>query len=269
MQQVTHKSTAPAQVHSERRLPSRRLLGQIFGFGALFMLPLAATAEAIPALNVLEVSDDGTEYSLSLQLLLLMTVLALLPSVLILMTSFTRIIIVLSLLRQALGTAQTPPNQVLIGIALFLSLFIMAPVLEKVYEDAFLPVQDGQISFMQGIELARAPIQEFMIAQTREQDMLMFMEMADQPAVEKPEDIPFTVLMPAFITSELKTAFTIGFLIYIPFIIIDLVVASVLMSMGMMMLSPMMISLPFKLLLFVLVDGWGLITSSLVATFLT
>ena len=143
----------------------------------------------------------------------------------------------------------------------------MAPVLENVYEDAFMPVQDGEISFMQGIENARIPLQEFMVAQTREQDVLMFMEMAEQPAVEKPEDIPFTVLMPAFITSELKTAFTIGFLIYIPFIIIDLVVASVLMSMGMMMLSPMMISLPFKLL-FVLVDGWGLITSSLVATFL-
>ena len=131
-----------------------------------------------------------------------------------------------------------------------------------------MPVQDGEISFMQGIENARIPLQEFMVAQTREQDVLMFMEMAEQPAVEKPEDIPFIVLMPAFITSELKTAFTIGFLIYIPFIIIDLVVASVLMSMGMMMLSPMMISLPFKLLLFVLVDGWGLITSSLVATFL-
>jgi flagellar biosynthetic protein FliP len=268
MQQVTKKLSTQTQTKLGGCWVSGRLLGQILGLVVVLLLSGTASAEAIPALNVLEVSDDGTEYSLSLQLLLLMTVLSLLPSVLILMTSFTRIIIVLSLLRQALGTAQTPPNQVLIGIALFLSLFIMTPVLESVYEDAFMPVQDGEISFMQGIELARIPIQEFMVAQTREQDVLMFMEMADQPAVEKPEDIPFTVLMPAFITSELKTAFTIGFLIYIPFIIIDLVVASVLMSMGMMMLSPMMISLPFKLLLFVLVDGWGLITSSLVATFL-
>ena len=268
MQNVTPNLAISASTDTALARNSQRMLGVMLASLALFVLPLTASAEAIPALNILEVSDDGTEYSLSLQLLLLMTVLALLPSILILMTSFTRIIIVLSLLRQALGTAQTPPNQVLIGIALFLSLFIMAPVLENVYEDAFMPVQDGEISFMQGIENARIPLQEFMVAQTREQDVLMFMEMAEQPAVEKPEDIPFTVLMPAFITSELKTAFTIGFLIYIPFIIIDLVVASVLMSMGMMMLSPMMISLPFKLLLFVLVDGWGLVTSSLVATFL-
>jgi flagellar biosynthetic protein FliP len=268
MQNLTPELATTAATAAGCVRSNQRLLGAVLAFMALLLLPLTASAEAIPALNVLEVSDDGTEYSLSLQLLLLMTVLALLPSILILMTSFTRIIIVLSLLRQALGTAQTPPNQVLIGIALFLSLFIMAPVLENVYEDAFMPVQEGEISFMQGIENARIPLQEFMVAQTREQDVLMFMEMAEQPAVERPEDIPFTVLMPAFITSELKTAFTIGFLIYIPFIIIDLVVASVLMSMGMMMLSPMMISLPFKLLLFVLVDGWGLITSSLVATFL-
>ena len=268
MQHVTSNLATSAAAGNGRACNSRRWFGSMLVCVVALLLPLTASAEAIPALNVLEVSDDGTEYSLSLQLLLLMTVLALLPSILILMTSFTRIIIVLSLLRQALGTAQTPPNQVLIGIALFLSLFIMMPVLENVYEEAFMPVQDGEISFMQGIELARIPLQEFMVAQTREKDVLMFMEMAEQPAVEKPEDIPFTVLMPAFITSELKTAFTIGFLIYIPFIVIDLVVASVLMSMGMMMLSPMMISLPFKLLLFVLVDGWGLITSSLVATFL-
>ena len=232
------------------------------------ILSNSAAAESVTAFNVLEVNEDGTEYSLTLQLLLLMTVLAVLPSILILMTSFTRIIIVLSLLRQALGTAQTPPNQVLIGIALFLSLFIMAPVLQQVYDEAFMPVQDGQMSFQQGLEVARAPVQEFMVSHTREKDLLMFMEMANEPSVENLADIPFTVLMPAFITSELKTAFTIGFLIYIPFIIIDLVVASVLMSMGMMMLSPMMISLPFKLLLFVLVDGWGLITSSLVSTFI-
>ncbi|MAW33713.1 MAG: flagellar biosynthetic protein FliP [Proteobacteria bacterium] len=237
-------------------------------FGLILLgSPLEANSASIPALSILEVSDDGSEYSLTLQLLLLMSVLSLLPSILILMTSFTRIIIVLSLLRQALGTAQTPPNQVLIGIALFLSLFVMKPVVEEVYENAFVPLQDGAISFEKGLELAREPLQEFMVAQTREKDILMFMEMADEESVDSLGEIPLTVLMPAFITSELKTAFTIGFLIYIPFIVIDLVVASVLMSMGMMMLSPMMISLPFKLLLFVLVDGWGLITSSLVSTF--
>ena len=262
-------------LHSVRRA-SPYLSAILLAITSMFLLGTAASAEdnlaglvgGMPALTSINNQDGSTSYSLSLQVLALMTALTILPSLILGMTSFTRIIIVLSLLRQALGTAQTPPNQVLIGIALFLSLFIMAPVLENVYEDAFMPVQEGEISFMQGIENARIPLQEFMVAQTREQDVLMFMEMAEQPAVEKPEDIPFTVLMPAFITSELKTAFTIGFLIYIPFIIIDLVVASVLMSMGMMMLSPMMISLPFKLLLFVLVDGWGLITSSLVATFL-
>lgn len=238
-----------------------------FLFVLFLIFPLNSYAESIPALSILEVSDDGTEYSLTLQLLALMSILTLLPSIVILMTSFTRIIIVLSLLRTALGTAQTPPNQVLVGIALFLSLFVMKPIIEEVYDGAFLPVQDGEMSFQQGLTKARVPIQEFMISQTREKDILMFMEMADEDPVENLQDIPLSVLMPAFITSELKTAFTIGFLIYIPFIIIDLVVASVLMSMGMMMLSPMMISLPFKLLLFVLVDGWGLITSSLVATF--
>ena len=198
-----------------------------------------------------------------------MTLLGLLPSILILMTSFTRIIIVLSLLRQAMGTAQTPPNQVLVGIALFLTLFIMNPILQAIYDDALMPVQNDEITFQEGLDRARIPLQQFMLGQTREKDMVLFMEMSETPAVDDVADVPLTVLVPAFITSELKTAFTIGFLIYIPFIIIDLVVASVLMSMGMMMLSPMMISMPFKLLLFVLVDGWGLVTGSLVATYMT
>lgn len=235
--------------------------------GSFLFLPVFAVAQGIPAMTILEGNESGTEYSLSLQLIILMTVLTLLPSMLILMTSFTRIIIVLSLLRQALGTAQTPPNQVLIGIALFLTLYIMNPVLQEIYNEALLPVQNEEISFDVGLDRAIIPLQEFMLGQTREKDMLLFMDMAEQPPVEEMADIPLSVLVPAFITSELKTAFTIGFLIYIPFIIIDLVVASVLMSMGMMMLSPMMISLPFKLLLFVLVDGWGLVTGSLVATF--
>ena len=235
--------------------------------GSLLFLPVFAVSQGIPAMTILEGNESGTEYSLSLQLIILMTVLTLLPSMLILMTSFTRIIIVLSLLRQALGTAQTPPNQVLIGIALFLTLYIMNPVLQEIYNEALLPVQNEEMSFDVGLDRAIIPSQEFMLGQTREKDMLLFMDMAEQPPVEEMADIPLSVLVPAFITSELKTAFTIGFLIYIPFIIIDLVVASVLMSMGMMMLSPMMISLPFKLLLFVLVDGWGLVTGSLVSTF--
>ena len=249
-------------------LTARTLMALVItGLGCL--LPQVGFAEGIPALKVLEGNEGGTEYSLSLQLIIVMTLLSLLPSILILMTSFTRIIIVLSLLRQAMGTAQTPPNQVLIGIALFLTLFIMNPILQTIYDDALDPVQNEEITFNEGIDRARMPLQQFMLGQTREKDMVLFMEMSDTDPVEDVADLPFSVLVPAFITSELKTAFTIGFLIYIPFIIIDLVVASVLMSMGMMMLSPMMISMPFKLLLFVLVDGWGLVTGSLVATYMT
>jgi flagellar biosynthetic protein FliP len=226
-------------------LTARTLMALVItGLGCL--LPQVGFAEGIPALKVLEGNDGGTEYSLSLQL-----------------------IIVLSLLRQAMGTAQTPPNQVLIGIALFLTLFIMNPILQTIYDDALEPVQNEEITFNEGLDRARVPLQQFMLGQTREKDMVLFMEMSDTDPVEDVADLPFSVLVPAFITSELKTAFTIGFLIYIPFIIIDLVVASVLMSMGMMMLSPMMISMPFKLLLFVLVDGWGLVTGSLVATYMT
>ena len=249
-------------------LTARTLMAMVItGLGCL--LPQVGFAEGIPALKVLEGNEGGTEYSLSLQLIIVMTLLSLLPSILILMTSFTRIIIVLSLLRQAMGTAQTPPNQVLIGIALFLTLFIMNPILQTIYDDALEPVQNEEITFNEGLDRARVPLQQFMLGQTREKDMVLFMEMSDTDPVEDVADLPLSVLVPAFITSELKTAFTIGFLIYIPFIIIDLVVASVLMSMGMMMLSPMMISMPFKLLLFVLVDGWGLITGSLVATYMT
>ena len=248
---------------------SKRTLTSVLVAGLFCLLPQIGFAEGIPALKILEGNDGGPEYSLSLQLIIVMTLLGLLPSILILMTSFTRIIIVLSLLRQAMGTAQTPPNQVLVGIALFLTLFIMNPILQAIYDDALMPVQNEEITFQEGLDRARIPLQQFMLGQTREKDMMLFMEMSETPAVDDVADVPLTVLVPAFITSELKTAFTIGFLIYIPFIIIDLVVASVLMSMGMMMLSPMMISMPFKLLLFVLVDGWGLVTGSLVATYMT
>ena len=223
-------------------------------------------AEA-PALTLVTANEAGSEFGISLQILVMMTLLGLIPSMVILTTSFTRIIIVLSLLRQALGVGQTPPNQVLVGIAIFLSFFVMKPVFEEIYETAYLPVEANSVSFQEGLEKALPPLKTFMLSQVREKDLLMFMEMADEEMVESEADIPLTTLMPAFITSELKTAFTIGFLIYIPFVVIDLVVASVLMSMGMMMLSPMMISMPFKLLLFVLVDGWALITGSLVTTF--
>jgi len=229
--------------------------------------PVFSFGAESPALTLVTANDSGSEYGISLQILVLMTVLTLIPSMVILMTSFTRIIIVLSLLRQALGVGQTPPNQVLVGIAIFLSFFVMKPVFDQIYESAYLPVEAQEMTFQEGMEKALPPIKTFMLSQVREKDLLMFMEMADQGMVEDEMDVPLSTLMPAFITSELKTAFTIGFLIYIPFVIIDLVVASVLMSMGMMMLSPMMISMPFKLLLFVLVDGWGLITGSLVSTF--
>tara|TARA_B100000787_G_scaffold163572_1_gene145335 strand:+ start:545 stop:1303 length:759 start_codon:yes stop_codon:yes gene_type:complete len=221
----------------------------------------------MPIINMVDNGNGGTEYSLTLQLLALMTALTLLPSLLLMMTSFVRIIIVMSLLRQALGTAQTPPNQVLVGLSLFLTLFIMSPVISTVYEEALTPYSDGVITFDAALAAAEAPVRTFMLNQTRETDIAMFAEIARNENITGPDDIPFTTLVPAFITSELKSAFSIGFLIYIPFIVIDLVVASVLMSMGMMMLSPMMISMPFKLMLFVLVDGWSLIMASLASSF--
>ncbi len=214
-------------------------------------------------------SGQGTQYSLSLQLLALMTTLTLLPSLLLMMTSFVRIIIVMSILRQALGTGQTPPNTVLVGLSLFLTLFIMSPVLTEVYQNALVPYLQQGASFDKALAAAEAPIRGFMVKQTREDDIALFMQMARKGDVAGAEAVPFTTLVPAFITSELKSAFTIGFLIYIPFVVIDLIVASVLMSMGMMMLSPMMISMPFKLMLFVLVDGWSLIMGSLAASFVT
>ncbi len=214
-------------------------------------------------------SGQGTQYSLSLQLLALMTTLTLLPSLLLMMTSFVRIIIVMSILRQALGTGQTPPNTVLVGLSLFLTLFIMSPVLTEVYQNALVPYLQQGASFDKALAAAEAPIRGFMVKQTREDDIALFMQMARKGEVAGAEAVPFTTLVPAFITSELKSAFTIGFLIYIPFVVIDLIVASVLMSMGMMMLSPMMISMPFKLMLFVLVDGWSLIMGSLAASFVT
>ena len=235
----------------------------------LFFISSAANAQSgLPIINMVDDGVGNTEYSLTLQLLALMTALTLLPSVVLMMTSFVRIIIVMSLLRQALGTAQTPPNQVLIGLSLFLTIFIMSPIISSVYDDAIKPYSDGEISFDAALIEAEAPVRSFMLNQTRETDIAMFAEVANNDDIVEPSDVPFTTLVPAFITSELKSAFSIGFLIYIPFVIIDLVVASVLMSMGMMMLSPRMISMPFKLMLFVLVDGWSLIMGSMTSTFL-
>lgn len=236
----------------------------------IFALMVASPSFAqvgLPIINMVDDGNGGEKYSLTLQLIALMTVLTLLPSLLLMMTSFVRIIIVLSLLRQALGTAQTPPNQVLVGLALFLTLFIMAPVISAVYDDAITPYFEETIGFETALQKAELPIRNFMLNQTRETDIAMFAEIARNDNFDSPADVPFTTLVPAFITSELKSAFSIGFLIYIPFVVIDLVVASVLMSMGMMMLSPMMISMPFKLMLFVLVDGWTLIMGSLASSF--
>ena len=223
-------------------------------------------AQGLPMVNVTG-GKNGQQYSLTLQLLALMTTLSLLPSMLLMMTSFVRIIIVLSLVRQALGTGQTPPNTVLVGLALFLTLFVMSPVFDDIYNNALSPYMNGNMPFEKALGIAEKPIRDFMMLQTREDDINMFMQIAQKKEVVSADDVPFTTLMPAFITSELKSAFTIGFMIYIPFVVIDLIVASVLMSMGMMMLSPMIISMPFKLMLFVLVDGWTLLMGSLASSF--
>ena len=236
-------------------------------FIAMCVMPMMAQAQGIPLVNV-SGGKGGQQYSLTLQLLALMTTLTLLPSMLLMMTSFVRIIIVLSLLRQALGTGQTPPNMVLVGLSLFLTLFIMSPVFDNIYQNALLPYMNGSMPFEKALALAEAPVRNFMTMQTREDDITMFMQIAQKKEVVSAAEVPFTTLMPAFITSELKSAFTIGFMIYIPFVVIDLIVASVLMSMGMMMLSPMIISMPFKLMLFVLVDGWTLLMGSLASSFI-
>ena len=219
-----------------------------------------------PALNV---SSNGntTEYSFPLQILLLMTALTVLPSLVLGMTSFTRIIIVMSILRQALGTQQTPPNQVLIAISLFLTFFIMAPTFNKVYDNAALPYMNKTMPADIALEKASAEMKVFMVKNTRKSDLLMFSELAGLDKFDQVSDIPFRIALPAFMTSELKTAFQIGFLLFLPFLVIDMVISSILMSLGMMMLSPMLVALPFKLLLFVLVDGWSMTVGSLVSTF--
>ena len=233
----------------------------------LFSSDLFAQAAGLPAISIDGGADDGQTYSVTFEILVLMTVLTLLPAMLLMMTSFTRIIIVLSILRQALGTAQTPSNQIILGLALFLTLFIMTPVFDQMNQTALQPYLAGDLTVPVALQEATIPLKEFMLAQTRETDIRMFADIAGVDEIESPEATPLSLLMPAFVTSELKTAFQIGFLIFIPFVVIDLVVASVLMSMGMMMLSPMIVSLPFKLMLFVLVDGWALVMGTLASSF--
>ncbi|WP_051086438.1 MULTISPECIES: flagellar type III secretion system pore protein FliP [unclassified Methylotenera] len=232
------------------------------------MLPLAALAEnGLPIINATPSAGGGQDYTLSLQTLVLLTSLTFIPAAILMMTGFTRIIIVLSLLRQALGTQSAPSNQVLIGLALFLTFFVMSPVIDKIYVDAYQPLSENKITMQVAMEKGVEPLKTFMMKQTREGDLALFANMAQVENIASPEQVPLRVLVPAFMTSELKTAFQIGFAIFIPFLIIDMVVASVLMAMGMMMVSPAIVALPFKLMLFVLVDGWQLILGSLVQSF--
>jgi flagellar biosynthetic protein FliP len=244
-------------------------------FIPLIMIPIllcapAALAEPLPLPNIslnIGGSTDSGKASTVVQLLFILTVLSLAPAILLMVTSFTRIVVVLSLLRHALGTQQMPPNQIIVGLALFLTFFIMAPVWQKVNNEALQPYYEDKITGEEAFTLASTPVKNFLLKQTREKDLALFVKIANEKRPEKPSDISLPVLIPAFVISELKTAFQIGFLIYLPFFIIDIVVASILLSMGMMMLPPIMISLPFKLLLFVLVDGWYLIVGSLVRSF--
>lgn len=238
----------------------------LFGFSPLMAQDLSALG--LPAITSSMDNSGGTTYSLSLQILLLMTALTVLPSLVLGMTAFTRIIIVLSILRQALGTQQTPPNQVLIAIALFLSFYIMSPIFEILYLETITPYLDGNLSAEIAISQGLSLLKEFMVSNTRVDTLNMFADLSGEGPFESKDNIPLSIVLPSFITSELKTAFEIGFLIFLPFLVIDMVIASILMSLGMMMLSPMLISLPFKLLLFVLVDGWSMTVGSLSATFL-
>ena len=226
-----------------------------------------AAGVGLPAVSVVNEPGGTQTYTLTLQVLALMTALTMLPAGLMMMTSFTRIIIVLAIVRQATGLAQAPSGQILIGLALFLTFFVMSPVFERIYDDAVVPYLNEDIEVKEAILAAKTPIRQFMLDQTRESDLAMFVRIAKKENVSSVDDVSFSMLMPAFVTSELKTAFQIGFMIFIPFLVIDLVVASVLMAMGMMMLSPMIISLPFKIMLFVLIDGWALIMGTLASSF--
>lgn len=228
---------------------------------------MAAEAAVLPLL--VGQGAGGASYSVPVQTLLFFTALSFLPAMLLMMTGFTRIVIVLSLLRQALGTQAAPPNQVIIGLSMFLTLFVMGPTLDRVHAEAYAPYAAGRIGFEEAVARAEVPVRGFMLRQTRENDVALFARLARLDPAVKPQEVPMRVLVPAFVTSELKSAFQIGFLIFVPFLVIDMVVASVLMSLGMMMLSPVLVALPFKLMLFVLADGWNLLLGSLAASFAT
>lgn len=252
--------------------PSARLSACLMAFVFCLLIGTTPTAWAeigLPALTSTPSPGGGQAYSLSLQTLLLLTSLSFLPAILLMMTGFTRIIIVLSLLRSAIGTPSAPPNQVLIGLALFLTFFVMAPVFDKIYTDAYLPFSENKLDFQQAVEKGSVPLKTFMLRQTREADLALFVKISNSEPLQSADQVPLRILVPAYVTSELKTAFQIGFVVFIPFLIIDMVVASVLMSMGMMMVSPAIISLPFKIMLFVLADGWNLIIGSLAQSFYT
>ncbi len=248
------------------------IFGTLLAVPALAADPVAVPAMAadpvgIPALTLTTAEDGSQSYTVTIQILFLMTALTLLPAMLMMMTSFTRIIIVFAILRQALGLQQTPSNQILLGLSLFLTFFIMSPVFDVINETALQPYMNAELQPMQAVELAGKPVRQFMLAQTREDDIGLFVRISGQEQLNGPEDLPFSILVPAFVTSELKTAFQIGFILFIPFLVIDLVVASVLMAMGMMMMSPIIISLPFKIMLFVLIDGWAMVIGSLAASY--
>ena len=235
----------------------------LFGFA----VPALAQTGGLPAFTSTPAPGGAQTYSLSLQTLLLLTSLTFLPAVLLMMTGFTRIVIVLSLMRQALGTPTAPPNQVVIGLSLFLTFFVMSPVLDRIYTDAYKPLSENRITMEDALNRGAAPLKTFMLRQTREADLALFVRLSNDTPPAKVEEVSMKVLIPAYVTSELKTAFQIGFAVFIPFLVIDMLVASVLMSMGMMMVSPVMIALPFKIMLFVLVDGWNLLLGSLAQSF--
>jgi flagellar biosynthetic protein FliP len=250
-------------------MPRDRVFHRLIALALLALPAGGALAQSVglPAFTSQPGPGGSTSYSLSIQTLLMLTALTFIPAVLLMMTGFTRIVIVLGLLRQALGTPTSPPNQVIVGLSLFLTFFVMSPVLERIYAEAWVPYSENQIQFNEALDRGEKPLRGFMLKQTRETDLALFLKLSGREQVKSPDEVPFTVLVPAYVTSELKTAFQIGFLVFIPFLIIDMVVASVLMSMGMMMVSPALIALPFKLMLFVLVDGWNLLLGSLAQSF--
>ena len=244
-----------------------RAFSLMFVAGGFFLFPLFLGAQNLPSVNVSFGGTGPKEISSTLQILLMLTILSLAPAIVVTMTSFSRFVIVFSLLRQALGTQQVPPNQVLVGLALFMSFLVMSPTLKRINEEAFVPYTQNKVSQKEALDLAAKPMRDFMLAHTREKDLALFVSLQGGEKPKTMADVGMASIIPAFIISELKTAFQIGFMIYIPFIVIDIVVASVLLAMGMLVLPPVIISLPFKLMLFVLVDGWNLIVGSLVKSF--